>query len=230
MQVLHKPICWLSVTQATERVRQTLKALDLECEELDDDILVVRFGVPHKFRIYVSPNDLRYFHTRPKRDKRLHSSEHYVVVVEAETTVEELAENIQRYIDELRLGKESEDIAGEALKQAMQRRPNLFADGRKTLDSADIAGSDFRVGLYTPTSSRIFWIGFEIKSSVAARSATIERYSKQARGAKHSSEEWYPRRVIAVPQDGTREERIDVTAQRMIEEAQGILDRISRER
>lgn len=213
----------LAVGQAGTRVQCALRELSLKHTFINPDIVLVQLDESRSFQLYISPNDLQYFRRKHGR-KALSSSQHSVIRVYASTTVAQIKAIVANYIEKLDRGKESEDIALEALKLAMRQRSDLFADGYKTGAVADIAGSDLRVGLFLPTH-KIWWIGFQIKSSVEAQRRTIEKWRIERQNGQYAENEnrHYLRRVIPVPRDGTREERISIMARRMIEQAETLI-------
>lgn len=208
---------------------QVLERAGLQYSLVDPDRIDVAapFG---NFEIYVSPGGPEYFrsrHYRTYEKPRLRTSTYFVVIMLRTTTAERVEQLLRDYMEGLKRGHESEEIALEALKLAMRKRPDLFADGFKPNSEADIGGHDLRFGLFTPTA-KIFWAGFQIKSSVLAAKATLEKWRKETEsGIRRECP--YLRWTIVVQRDGTRESRIEQTAERMISAAEHILRRITGE-
>lgn len=208
-----------SLIEARHMVTQALQGLDVSYRETDEDEFRLTTEWGARPIIYVSPNDEMPFKRRHQHASRLSTSRYRVVIVERGFTIADIQKIISQYLDGLKKGYESEEIAEEALKQARRRQPSLIIDYYRAGVDADVAGSDFCVGIPNPRrTGNISWIGIQIKSSVAGAKAEVQKWRQQARSRRPSQSERVVRRVIVVPQEGSKEERIAETARRIIRE------------
>lgn len=206
-----------SLIEAQQIVMQALQRLEVSYRQTGEDEFRLTTEWGARPIIYVSPNDEMPFKRRHQRASRLKTSQYYVVIVKRGLTIADIQETVSQYLDGLQKGDESERLADKALEQVRRKRPSLIVDSYKTDTAADVAGSDFCVGIPNPCrTGSIFWIGLQIKSSIAGAEAEVRKWRQQARNRGSSQGERMVRRVIVVPQEGSEEDRITETARRII--------------
>lgn len=216
------------IAHGKRMVREALEKLGLPpCAEMNDHTLQTTL-LEKPYKIYISPFGPQYLQ-RVERTVRVYSSSHCIVFVWPTTSVEDVAALLEKRTSGIKRGQESEEIARIALGRVVKKRPELFADAYKTGDRADIDGHDFRVGIWPHATRRIYWWGLQIKSSQAGKGEAIRKWGEERaqRNRPASPQErglW--RRIVCVPQEGDKEERIRITMERIVAEAEYIRERV----